>query len=107
MHDKADIKAVTKEAIYPGEMPSPMEPSLVFETSWHRGEPIDLALELASRSTGIRGSLPQGVLGALPSLVHSMNCHYGNLIEGRDTHAVDIVRALQNNYSADKEKCDL
>jgi hypothetical protein len=28
-----------------------------------------------------------------------MNCYYSHLIEGHDTHPVDIERALQNDYS--------
>jgi Fic family protein len=36
-----------------------------------------------------------------------MNCYYSNLIEGHDTHPVDIERALKNDYSADAKKRDL
>jgi Fic family protein len=36
-----------------------------------------------------------------------MNCYYSNLIEGHDTHPIDIERALNNEYSADPEKRDL
>ena len=36
-----------------------------------------------------------------------MNCYYSNLIEGHDTHPVDIERALRNDYSADPHKRDL
>jgi Fic family protein len=36
-----------------------------------------------------------------------MNCYYSNLIEGRDTHPVDIERALKNDYSAEPEKRNL
>ena len=36
-----------------------------------------------------------------------MNCYYSNLIEGHDTHPVDIERALRNDYSAEPEKRDL
>ena len=36
-----------------------------------------------------------------------MNCYYSNLIEGHDTHPIDIERALKNDYSADPEKRDL
>ena len=36
-----------------------------------------------------------------------MNCYYSNLIEGHDTHPVDIERALQNDYSQDTRKRDL
>ena len=33
-----------------------------------------------------------------------MNCYYSNLIEGHDTHPVDIERALKNDYSQDTRK---
>jgi Fic family protein len=36
-----------------------------------------------------------------------MNCYYSNLIEGHDTHPVDIERAMKNDYSADPHKRDL
>jgi Fic family protein len=36
-----------------------------------------------------------------------MNCYYSNLIEGHDTHPVDIERALQGDYSKDTKKRDL
>lgn len=36
-----------------------------------------------------------------------MNCYYSNLIEGHDTHPVDIERALKNDYSKDTKKRDL
>jgi Fic family protein len=36
-----------------------------------------------------------------------VNCCYSNLIEGHDTHPVDIERALWNDYVADRRKRDL
>jgi Fic family protein len=36
-----------------------------------------------------------------------MNCYYSNLIEGHDTHPIDIERALKNDYSKDAHKRDL
>jgi Fic family protein len=36
-----------------------------------------------------------------------MNCYYSNLIEGHDTHPVDIERALKGDYSNDPKKRDL
>jgi Fic family protein len=36
-----------------------------------------------------------------------MNCYYSNLIEGHDTHPVDIERALKNDYSANAEQRNL
>jgi len=36
-----------------------------------------------------------------------MNCYYSNLIEGHNTHPIDIERALENDYSTDPIKRDL
>jgi Fic family protein len=44
------------------------------------------------------------VLTALADLVRAMNCYYSNLIEGHDTHPVDIERALKGDYSKDARK---
>lgn len=90
-----------------GEPVSLMTPMLVGEDSRHRGQLTDLLIDLAARSAGFRRSLPAGVLTALASLVRSMNCYYSNLIEGHDTHPIDIERALKSDYSADPKKRDL
>lgn len=90
-----------------GETIGLLEPMLVSENSKHRTALTDLAIELASRSAGFRRSLPDGILKALADLVRAMNCYYSNLIEGHDTHPVDIERALRNDYSAEPEKRNL
>jgi Fic family protein len=84
-----------------------MEPLLIAEGSRHRGELTDLAIEVAARSAGFRRSLPDGVRTALADLVRAMNCYYSNLIEGHDTHPIDIERALKNDYSNDPRKRNL
>ena len=84
-----------------GEQPGLMEPLLISEGSRHRSHLTDLAFELAGKATGLRRSLPAGIHDALADLVRAMNCYYSNLIEGHDTHPVDIERALRNDYSAD------
>jgi Fic family protein len=84
-----------------------MEPLLVPEGSRHRTGLADLAVELAARSAGYRRSLPDGIVTTLADLVRAMNCYYSNLIEGHDTHPVDIERALRNDYSAEPEKRNL
>lgn len=84
-----------------------MDPLLVGETSRYRTALTDLAVELAGRAAGFRRSLPEGVLTALADLVRAMNCYYSNLIEGHDTHPVDIERAMKNEYSADPKKRNL
>jgi len=84
-----------------------MEPLLIGQDSRHRGGLADLALDLAQRSSGFRRSLPSSMLTSLADLVRAMNCYYSNLIEGHDTHPVDIERALKNDYSKDARKRDL
>lgn len=98
-----DISAVTDRQ----ESVTLMEPLLIAEGSRHRGKLTDLAIEVAARSSGFRRSLPDGVRTALADLVRAMNCYYSNLIEGHDTHPVDIERALKNDYSNDPRKRDL
>lgn len=99
---KADIKAVDR-----GEAIAEMEPLLLSESSRHRAPLTDIAFDLTQRSAGFRRSLPQSLLTSLADLVRAMNCYYSNLIEGHDTHPVDIERALKNDYSQDRRKRDL
>jgi Fic family protein len=84
-----------------------MEPLLIGESSRHRGALTDLALELAQKSAGFRRSLPETLLASLADLLRAMNCYYSNLIEGHDTHPIDIERALKGDYSSDAKKRDL
>jgi Fic family protein len=104
---KADNETDIKAAPDRGEEVGLMEPLVLGEGSRHRPELIDLALELAQRSAGFRRSLPQSLLSSLATLVRAMNCYYSNLIEGHDTHPIDIERALQGDYSKDAKKRDL
>jgi Fic family protein len=104
---KADIEPDTSAVIDRQESVTLMEPLLIAEGSPYRGELTDIAIEVAARSAGFRRSLPDGVRTALADLVRAMNCYYSNLIEGHDTHPVDIERALKNDYSDDPRKRDL
>jgi Fic family protein len=101
------MKAVINPVLDRGEEPSLMEPALIAGGSPHRAELTDLTLELARRSEGFRRSLPPGLVSSLATLVRAMNCYYSNLIEGHDTHPVDIERALKGDFSADARKRDL
>jgi len=47
------------------------------------------------------------MLTSLADLVRATNCYYSNLIEGHNTHPVDIERALKNEYGTDARKRDL
>lgn len=90
-----------------GETIGLFEPLMISEGSPKRAELNDLALELATRSASFRSSLPGSVAASLADLIRSMNCYYSNLIEGHNTHPVDIERALADDYSTDPEKRDL
>src|SRR6202049_5012480 len=90
-----------------GEPTSAMEPLFISDDPRHRGPLTDLAFELTQKSAGFRRSLPPALLASLADLVRAMNCYYSNLIEGHDTHPVDIERALKNDYSQEARKRDL
>ena len=65
----------------------------------------DLAMELATKASGLASQLVPTVRQSVGDLVRSMNCYYSNLIEGHDTHPRDIDRALtEEDYSSDPEK---
>jgi Fic family protein len=105
-------EAAKKEALKPAvadrkEDIALMEPMLLAEGSRVRPELNELAFELATRSAGFRRSLPDGVAKPLADLVRSMNCYYSNLIEGHNTHPVEIERALKGEYSKDTKKRNL
>ena len=100
---KADVSRLEDR----GEVIAVMEPLLVSEDSAHRPNLTELAVELAAKSAGLRRSLPEGAIAALADLVRAMNCYYSNLIEGHDTHPVDIERALRNDYSDEPGKRNL
>jgi Fic family protein len=107
MSSNADTKEDIVTAPDRGESITAMEPLLIGETSRHRGKLTDFALELAQKAAGFRRSLPDSLLASLADLVRAMNCYYSNLIEGHDTHPIDIERALKNDYSKDAHKRDL
>ena len=83
------------------------EPLRLAEGSSYRADLMDLTVDLAAASAGLKRSLPPGITSALADLVRSMNCYYSNLIEGHDTHPVDIERALAEDFSANLEKRNL
>jgi Fic family protein len=107
MSSNPDTKEDIVTAPDRGESIAMMEPLLIGETSRHRGKLADIALELAQKAAGFRRSLPESLLASLADLVRAMNCYYSNLIEGHDTHPIDIERALKNDYSKDARKRDL
>jgi Fic family protein len=103
-------KAATKSPTLPPdreEAAAEMEPLLIGESSRFRGPLTDLAIDLVQKSARFRGSLPSSLLNSLADLARSMNCYYSNLIEGHNTHPVDIERALKNDYSKEPHKRNL
>ncbi|MCR9124008.1 MAG: Fic family protein [Phyllobacteriaceae bacterium] len=90
-----------------GEAVELFEPLMISEGAAQRGMLNDLALDLAEKSAAFRSSLPESIATALADLVRAMNCYYSNLIEGHNTHPIDIERALQGDYSTDPKKRDL
>ena len=107
MTNKPDIESDVSAAVDRSEVVSLMEPLLISSDSRSRSELTDLAMELAARSAGFRRSLPASLLSSLSGLVRAMNCYYSNLIEGHDTHPIDIELALKGDYSRDARKRDL
>lgn len=105
--NEPDIKADIEAAKDRGENVSAMEPLIIGGNSKYRPELTDLAVELAQQSAGFRRSLPDSLLSSLADLVRAMNCYYSNLIEGHDTHPIDIERALKGDYSKDAKRRDL
>lgn len=103
-----DIQVDMKETIVDrGASIGLMEPLLVSDTPRHSFSLSDFAVDLAAKAAGLRRSLPGGVAGSLANLARAVNCYYSNLIQGHDTHPVDIERALKGDYSTDPRKRDL
>ena len=90
-----------------GEPIAMMEPVRLYEGARERDVLTDLALELAQAAAALRHQLPDPIVAALAELVRAMNCYYSNLIEGHDTHPVDIERALKQDYSDEPRQRDL
>lgn len=104
---EADIKPAGNSGADRGEAIGLMEPVRLSAGARQRAELSDLAFELAQASAAFRHSLPDRIVSSLADLVRCMNCYYSNLIEGHDTHPVDIERALKNDYSEDTQKRNL
>ena len=90
-----------------GEAITSMQPMRIDIQSPRLPAIVDLAFELTAQSSAFHASLPSGIRSALADLVRAMNCYYSNLIEGHDTHPIDIERALKNDFSDDPVKRDL
>jgi Fic family protein len=110
---KPDKRAVKKpvrrgtRVVDRGESVSTMNPMTISESSRHRAGLSDKVLQLTQRAAAFRSGLPEGLIEPLSTLVREMNCYYSNLIEGHNTHPVDIQRALFGEQSGDPKRRDL
>lgn len=66
-----------------------------------------LATELTAAAAGLGTRLHPETLAAVSALLRTVNCYYSNLIEGHDTHPIDIDRAMAKDYSADPARRSL
>lgn len=92
-----------------GEMDCITNPNLMDRTLPPDGtrQLEDLSVELIERAAGLAGKLAAETVSTVSDLVRSMNCYYSNLIEGHNTHPVDIERAMRGDYSKDTTKRNL
>ncbi len=90
---------MTKEPIYTRS--SQMEPMF---PSGQDSSLTDLAVEVIRQSAALSATLHPTSQQAIVELVRSMNSYYSNLIEGHNTHPVDIERALAKDYFLDPAK---
>src|SRR6185436_9526112 len=81
-----------------------MEPVLPSADGANRRRLEDFAVDLTAKAHGLAAQLHPDVRAEIGALVRSMNCYYSNLIEGHNTHPIDIERALRADYSASPAK---
>lgn len=85
-------------------VPSSMEPLLPDDGK----EKLEqLAIDLVKKSSRLYGKIHPLTRKAISEFLRPMNSYYSNLIEGHETHPIDIERALKNDYSANKAKREL
>ncbi len=81
-----------------------MEPMLPAASGGNRRRLEDLAVDLVAKANRVAAQLHPAIRDEVGALVRSMNCYYSNLIEGHDTHPLDIERALRQDYSQEPTK---
>lgn len=84
--------------------PAAMEP--LFPTD-AQGELEALAIDLVAKAAKLSEAMHPITRAAVAELVRPMNSFYSNLIEGHDTHPIDIARALRQEYAQDSKKKEL
>jgi len=58
-----------------------------------------IAEEVSRAALSLGAGLRPGVLAAVAGLLRTVNCYYSNLIEGHDTHPIEIERAMRQEYA--------
>lgn len=96
MNKKVELKLYTD--------PVAMEPLFPEDPT---GELERLAEKLLKSASGLSGSLHPETRNAIANFLRPMNSYYSNLIEGHDTHPIDIEKALEENFSKDKKNRSL
>ena len=64
----------------------------------------ELAASLIKKSVSLTGIFNHDTRLAIARLVEPMNSYYSNLIEGHNTHPLDIEKALKKDYSKEPKK---
>ena len=100
------IHSITKNFDH-DEPISRMEPLLIGSGSRFRTELSELVFELTRQSTGLSCSLPKCIKSSIIDLTRNMNSYYSNLIEGNDTHPIDIERVLNKQIEGDAQRVRL
>lgn len=77
---------------------SEMEPMMPSDPT---GELEELAIEVIRKSAGISSVVHPLTRRGIVELVRKMNSYYSNLIEGHNTHPVDIDHALRKDFSSE------
>jgi Fic family protein len=83
---------------------SAMEPLLPEDRT---GRLADFATDLVAKTSALKAKINPVLQDSIGTLLRSMNCYYSNLIEGHNTHPIDIDRALAGDYSSQPEKRNL
>lgn len=90
--DKFYTSPIAMEPLYPDDTAETLEA---------------LAIELMQKAARLSGTMNPITRAAIADFLRPMNSYYSNLIEGHDTHPIDINKALNNDYSKIKEKREL
>lgn len=65
------------------------------------------ATELMAAAGALGSRLHPDTLAAVSAMLRTVNCYYSNLIEGHDTHPIEIDRAMAKDYSTDPKRRSL